>query len=392
MRKVTLIAMLALCALFVVGAVAQADNKPAFNVDWYGYFKLDGAYDQNLTSHGNFVMWVEPRTYSSDDEQFNMTANQTRLGVKLNGQGYDDVKVNGNIEFDLYANVAGGVDQNKAMLQLRHAYFSVEKNNFKLTAGQTWDMVSPLNPATLNYAVLWGCGNIGYRRPQVSMWYKMQPGSQTSVDIGGGFFRTIGTDLTPSFTLSLGETTDGPDDGTDNAIPTFQGIVDVKHNWTENGWFRAGVSGMWGQMKAETNLGGSEKYESWVASGHLMISFPQGYGFSGEVFSGTNLAKYNGGILQASTIDGVDAQGGWVSAWAKVAPKFKLGAGYGLDDPKDEDISAGRAKNTCYYGNIIYSFIPQASVGLEVSQWETEYVGAESAKNLRAQTSFILNF
>jgi len=391
MKRVHLIPVFMLGLLLVFAGLSYAGSKPEFDLEWYGYFKLDGSYDQNLTSHGNFVMWVQQQAYDDDDDQFNMTANQTRFGFRALGKNYHQAQVEGNLEFDLYANL-DGVAENKAMIQLRHAYFSVKYEKFKLLAGQTWDMFSPLNPSTMNYAVLWGCGNTGYRRPQISLWYNFKPSQQTDVTWGAGFFRNIGSDLTPSFTLSLGETTDGPDDGTDNGIPSFQGQLDVKHSWESGSSLRVGVSGLWGQLKAETNFGNHENYESWGASAYWKLSWASGFGFSGEAYTGDNLGSYMGGILQNSTIEGVSTTGGWVSAWAEVSPKVTFGAGIGMDDPKDEDFTTGRSKNTCYYGNLQYALVPGASIGLEVSQWETDYKGDEAVKNLRAQTSFILSF
>lgn len=385
-------------AILVVGIVllasltAVADEESSIEVKPYGYVKLDGAYDQNLTSHGNFVMWVKPRTTTSDDEQFNMTANETRLGLNMKGSGYSNVSVAAKIECDLYASVSGGVAENKAMLQLRHAYFSITSGQFTLLAGQTWDLISPLNPSTLNYPVLWGCGNTGYRRPQIRFSYNAKAGENTSVNLGTGFFRTIGSNLTPTLTLALNETSDGSDDGTDAGIPSFQAIFDVKHTFSSKGEVRFGVSGLYGEMKAETNQGNSQKYESRGVWGHFMMSMPSGWGFSGEAYTGSNLGSYFGGVLQSSTIDGVSTVGGWTSAWAMLSKKVKFTAGLGIDDPKDDDIASGRSRNQCVFGNLRYFVVPRVTLGLEVSQWETDYKDDESVKSMRAQTSFIMSF
>jgi hypothetical protein len=380
----TTLTMLVLC--FSMAAIAG--EKPKVDIDWYGYFKLDGSYDQNLTSHGDFVMWVNP---SSDDPQFNMTVKQTRLGFDAKGTGYGSAIVKGKLEMDLYGNATV---ENKAELMLRHAYFSIQSGNTMLLAGQSWDLISPLNPPTLNYSVLWGCGNAQYRRPQISLFQTFNAGPSTKVSLAGGFFRNMGSDLIPlSFTLADGETSDGNDDGTDAAIPSIQGRLEINHQFTSGAKLTMGVSGLWGQLKAETNLGHSATYESWAGCGHFMLSLASGMGFSGEAYTGSNLASYLGGIVNSNTVNGVGTFGGWASAWVQPAPKLKLSTGFGIDTPNKDDISNGsRSNNQCFFGNFTYAIVSGASVGLELSQWQTEYKNVDTYSSFRAQTSFILNF
>ncbi len=380
--------------LACLATAAAAAQKPAFNLNWYGSLKLDGAYDQNLTSNGDFAMWVEPTLPDNNDQQFNMTANATRFGVLAQSTRNEKVDITGNIEFDLYAGAFSGPtpQENNPMLLLRQAYFTMKWRNTRVTAGQTNDLVSPLEPTTLNYSTLWGCGNIGYRRPQVSMAYVVNASPTTDVTLAGGFFRTIGSDLTPTFSLSLGETQDVSDDGTDAAIPSVQALLDVNHDMASGGTLRAGVSGLYGRLNAETNLGNSQKYESWALSTHLMVTTPTGVGVAGEFFTGSNLQSYLGGVMNDSRIDGVHAVGGWVSGWVQPTPEVKLTGGFGIDDPKDEDITSGRTQNRCIFGNVNYSFVPQVTLGLELSQWQTKYVGGANANNFRVQTSMALTF
>ncbi|MCP4705310.1 MAG: hypothetical protein GY865_11930, partial [candidate division Zixibacteria bacterium] len=106
--------MILFCLALFLASPVFGQNKPSIDLDWYGYFKLDAAYDQNQTSHGNFAMYV--KNNAEKDEQFNMTHKQTRFGVKASSNGYDNVKLGGQLEFDMYA---GGGTENKALLLLR---------------------------------------------------------------------------------------------------------------------------------------------------------------------------------------------------------------------------------------------------------------------------------
>lgn len=391
---IMLISLLQATSLLAQNEPKPADPKPSIEIKFYGYVKLDAARDHNLTSHGNFVMWVQPLAAGrNNDDQFNMTANETRFGFDLVGNNYKNAKVSGKLEFDLYAGLTGvSIAENKPMLQLRHAYFAMQVKNTKFLAGQSWDLISPLNPSTLNYSVMWGSGNIGYRRPQLSLWETLKVGENSNMVLAAGVFRLIGNDLTPTLTLATGETAEGADDGTDAGIPSVQGLWEFNRTLANKGLVRFGVSSLWGRLKAETTTGQYTNYESWAASGHFMLSLATGYGLSGELYTGSNLGNYFGAVLRNSEIEGLRSTGGWTSAWAQLSAKVKMTAGLGIDDPKDEDFASGRSRNRCYFGNMRYTFVPKATVGLELSSWETKYKNAATTDDFRVQTSFVLEF
>ncbi len=386
MKKALVISAALILALAMTVSAAE---KPSFKFDLSGYFKLDGSYDQNLTSHGNFSLWTKPA--SEDDEQFNMTANHSRFIMKATGENYVDANVGGHLEFDFYGGVTGAtVPDNKPMLLLRQAFFTVQKGGIELKAGQSWDMVSPLNTPMLNYGYMLASGNIGYRRPQVSLSYTGQAGENTKVKVGGGIARPMSDDLALSLTLAA----DGIDDGTDAGIPSFQGLFEVNHNPQGGAQIRAGVSGLWGQMKAESNDRTEEEtYNSWAFAGHFQVNVTPQFGLLGEAYTGSNLHTYFGGVANLNTIDGTDAQGGWLSVWGKPHSRVKLIAGAGIDQTDEDALADGsRLNNQTLYGTIEYQLVQQVTLGLEVSQNETEYKNAETSDNLRVQSAFMLNF
>ena len=102
-----LVALLAMCATAGAGVTTT----------FYGYIKLDASYDSAMTNDGNYVYYVLPYAEGEEDDEFNMTAKQTHLGVKFDGGGSDAVAVSGVIEFDFY----GGGAENKPSPMLRKA-------------------------------------------------------------------------------------------------------------------------------------------------------------------------------------------------------------------------------------------------------------------------------
>ena len=70
----------------------------------------------------------------------------------------------GKVEIDFQNSVLD--DENKPTIMLRHAYAEAKNEDFRILVGQTWDVISPLNPDMLLYSVGWDGGNIGYRRAQ----------------------------------------------------------------------------------------------------------------------------------------------------------------------------------------------------------------------------------
>lgn len=123
------------------------------DIQFYGYVKADISYDDSRTNPGNFVVWVNSEATNNNDDEFNLTANQTRMGFNISGPASETMKTSGKIEWDFYGSNAS---ENKPKLQVRHAYMTLDwpEDNFSILAGQTSDVISPLVPTTLNYTVM----------------------------------------------------------------------------------------------------------------------------------------------------------------------------------------------------------------------------------------------
>jgi len=373
-----------------------AKQKPVWSgldIQLYGYIKADASYDSSRTTPGNYVLYVDSEKTNKGDDEFNLTANQSRFGVKITGPDDDLVRTSGLVEGDFYGSYA---DENKAKIQLRHAYLKLDwpQDKFSILAGQTSDTMSPLFPDTLNYTVLWDAGNIGYRRPQIRLTKGFPVGSDDELQLEGAVARTIGRSntLSPTVTSESGE---------DAGYPTFQGRASVTLPWVGFKPMTVGLSGHCGREEYDVALSGTnKKFESWSVNLDFTGPINKWLSVKGELFTGVNLNTYFGGIGQGVYINTgtgvyneIAAKGGWLGASLGPWDRWRFNIGAGMDDVDSSDINPDdRAMNRSIFGNVIYSVNKNAEIGLELSHWRTEYFDQGDADSMRAQTSLIYKF
>jgi len=372
-----LVVLLAMCA------TAVADVTTTF----YGYIKLDASYDSAMTNDGDFAYIVLPYEDGEKDDEFNMTAKQTRFGVKFDGGGTDAVDMSGVIEFDFY----GGGAENKPNPMLRKAYMLFKTSAVDILAGQTSDVISPIVPTTLNYIVLWKSGDIGYRRPQIRLTKAVKVADDTKLKFAVSANRSMGRDKNGGETIGM---------------PSFQGRVAVGTKLMGQ-VMELGVSGLMGREEA-VSAADTTIYKLDQSVVAVDISLPLGdvVVLKGQYFKGSNLAHYLGGVGQGIAevpVEGagsmelveIEASGWWTQLTVKPNQSWQFNVGAGSDDPEiPEDDTAGNEyeKNTTYFGNAIWTVTPSAVVGVEYAMIETEYVGGESYQDNRLQLSFMYKF
>ncbi len=391
----------------VTAAPAKAAEKPAvpaekksvlsgLDIKLYGRLKADAAIGTSRADTGNFVKWIRPDRGRNDHSQFDMTANESRLGMWVFGPKDKQLQTSGRVEIDFY----GGGAENKSNPMLRHAYLNLDwpDEKFSILAGQTSDVISPLFPYTLNYSVAWWAGNIGYRRPQIRLTKIYSLDDKTELKLEGALARTIGR------TNSKIMTADQTDSGENSGMPTFQGRVALTFPWLDYKPTTIGFSGHYGKEKYDTNsvsstADGSKTFDSWSLNVDVTQPINQWLTFKGEIYWGQDLDAYLGGIGQGvNTVRSkeIGDRGGWVAASITPDPKWNFNVGITMDDVDKSDLEGmsgdKRTFNRSIFGNVIYSLDENAQIGFELSHWRTDYLGEDDAESLRAQTSFIYNF
>jgi len=375
-RTAVALALLAL-GCFAASAAAE-DAGPAYAFKFSGYFKADFAYDQTRVNSGNYALYVSERSpiNAPDNDVLSITARESRFGLDF-WWTENDIRTDARFEFDFYGLGVSPASlnsmENKAAPMLRHAFVKLTKGNWSLLAGQTSDIISPLAPKTANYTVLWDQGNIGYRRPQlrVSTWADLSDNAK--VFAAAGLFRTLGGDIDG----------DKIDDGADSGFPTFEGRLAMASKVRESGTMELGVSGHYGTEEYASGRG-SKSIESWSGNVDVRFSPCACWELLGELFVGDNLGAYYGGVGQTvnpmRTVIG--SKGGWAELSYRPVEGLWLNAGYGLDNPGEDDfvIAADETyvrsfigRNSNMFASVMYDLTSTVTAMVELSQLKTTY-------------------
>lgn len=356
----------------------------SLDIQLYGYIKLDASYDTARTVPGNFTVWV---AQDKNDNQFNMTANQTRLGMKINGPATEDMKTRGVVETDFY----GGGAENSAQLRMRHAYMEIEwpKQRLTLMAGQYWEIISPYCPPVLNFGFGAQTGNIGFRRPQIRITKVLSLAKDVDLKLEFGGVRPLGqaTGFDPG------------DSGEDGGAPALQARASLSFPFLANAPTVIGFHGSYGWHEWDLDPFGRDQHvDTWSTGMDLIMPVTPWMKVSGEMFMGANLSGSTAGIGQGVNpfkVEEIRACGGWLALSFGPFDNWNFNVGAMVDSVNDDDLflmgPTARKTNKTIFGNVIYDINSNASVGLELSHLDTDYVG-DDGEAFRIQTSFIYKF
>jgi hypothetical protein len=367
-------------------------SKGPFKFTVYGRLWASGSYDTQRTQVGDYVLWVDsPDTRSGEEAQIDIRS--TRLGCDIGGPAIacmGDAKVGGKVEIDFQGIY---LQKNEASILLRHAYAEIKNDDYRILAGQTWDVISPLYTPTFNYTVGSAAGNLAYRRAQFRL-ERFLPYSEE-------FLITLQTAAAvdilvpqPSSTRVFGYHSGWPD--WQNRVAFTFGDRKAKDAHP----VEIGVSGHVGEQRYDVlPLVGPQLHNierpSWSLSVDAKVPLTKTFGVQGEVFTGSNLSNYFGGIMQGIdpvTLDPIRDSGGWVDIWYDMRPDLHWNVGYSIDDPLDEDMTTGRLYNQYLFANFVYDFSKFLNAGLEVASWKTLFVGQSPGEAMRLEAIVRYNF
>jgi hypothetical protein len=363
-------------------------TKGDFKVVPYGYLWGNMVYQTERMNPGSYALFVQPPSIQDHEHEFIVDARNTRLGIDVAGPRVPFLccaPSGGKVEIDFqggFPNVSG--QENKPTILLRHAYLEVKNEDFRLLAGQTWDVISPLYPGMLMYSVGWDAGNIGYRRAQFRAERYLAFSDDTLLTVQGSANQNALEFLGTSTTSPKSEPA---------SWPILEGRVAVTLGERKGPCalpITFGVSGHVGNEQYDNLLGVGHDLirPTWSCNADLRIPLTSRFGFQAELFTGENLDAFLGGIGQSidpTTFQAIHSTGGWGEFWYDWTPCLHSHFGYLLDDPDNNNLhtTAERTYNQVFFTNVVYDLTKQFQVGLEVSQWRTDYLHQAAGESTR---------
>jgi hypothetical protein len=360
-------------------------KKGDFTITPYGWLWGNTVYSTERTTPGTYTLYAQSASTTPESECI-VDVRNTRLGFDVLGPQIPFLgcaQGGGKVEVDFQNSVLS--TENKPTIMLRHAYLEAKNDDFRLLVGQTWDVISPLNPDMLLYSVGWDGGNIGYRRAQFRGERYLACSDVSLVTVQASINQDVFPDV---ITGATGEPSNWP-------------IVEGRVAWTvgRRGQgclpITVGLSGHIGEEEFDsTIIGRDNRRRTWSGNIDVRVPLTERLGVEGECYVGENLSAFLGGIGQG--IDPVTGNtirdaGGWFEVWYDFTSRLHSHVGYSVDDPNDHDLVATeRSYNQFYFGNLMYDLTKNFLVGVEVSSWKTLYVGELPGDSVR--TEFVAKY
>ncbi len=387
-----IVGFLAASSFAALATPVQVTSKNA-DLRLYGKIKTDLSLDtaQFGLLSGDIVGPVANRVgnteWGNDSVLFN--PQDTRLGVLAN-YGNDTMSVKGLIELDFYGNT-GAVTHTPRM---RHAYAAVTLKSTKTTIlmGQTWIPISTLFPSTIVFAGLTCSGDLWDRVPQITL-------KQTFADDFTLTLSAMGESRAPISIMVTNKDLVPPDFDeahtvpaleTNNRIPWMLGRLAYKFEEDSiKGLFALGGGYVLSNLGNKDNIDPVNRYvgciEFKLSAGPILFKseawIAKGIGPHFTRSMHTNFRV----LLPTPEIEAtpIDAFGAWADLTYEITSDLTVTAGYGLDDPKDEDLLKNRpvarnfadnefTKNQTAYINCWYEVLEGLKIGVEFMHVDTE--------------------
>lgn len=352
-----------------------AGSKSDWTVTPFGFLTAEAIGTTSATVSRPLILYVS-EDLGGPDQIFTITGQTSSLGLNFTGPMVGCFQSGGQILFNFLGDRPA---LNQATPFFLRGYGELKNEDWRFTFGQQGDLFNPLNPVTVNFGGHKQAGNGGSFRGSFRAERYLRPSETVQWTLQTALSQQVVTDFVTN-PLVLGE---------DNGWPNIEGRAGLGLGRLQGAVrpIEIGVSGVVGQTRAFGPLG-TGVFTTWGISPDFQFN-AKNFGLWGEAFVGQALGTYNMGIgqsLEANGFNAIRTVGGWGELWCKLTGKLTLRGGYGIDDPRNEDLGqfldpgtltpliGQRSRNTVAWISLFYDVTEAFQLGFEVSHRETDYI------------------
>ena len=370
-------------------------SRDDLEVSLYGFLTSEAVWESHGTGGDRFLNIVPFAGGRRQDDDFFLSANATRLGLRLGSDALEDdlgLSADGLLEVD-FDTPGGGP-------RIRHAYATLQHPRVEALLGQTWAVAAQLNPETVNSDNLFNLGNVYERVPQVRL--------SRELELGGGrlraeagllrFFGGFDQESLDGIPLALQQ----PGGSTWEIRSSGTPLGQARLAWWPSGPDAyAAISVSAGRLQVEDASGRGQSVPHLLSALELVLPAWGPFQVSAEAFWG-RAPGFNGGVGQTAVIglDGearaVESWGGFVQLAYRVSERLRCHVLFGIDDPEDRagGVPLAIARNQTALANCFWGLLPYLDLALEVQGVRTEWrsPGRFDADDLRVTQAVYLRF
>lgn len=356
-------------------------SKGDWTITPFGFIAADAIGTTSATVSRPLILYVA-EDLGGSDQVFTVTGQTSSLGFNLVGPQVGSFQSGGQILFNFLGDRPA---LNQATPFFIRGYGELYNDDWRFTFGQQGDLFNPLSPVTVNFGGHKQAGNGGSFRGSLraERYLRLSDGVQWTLQTA--LSQQVVTDfVTNPFVI-----------GEDNGWPNIEARVGLGLGKQQAAVrpVEMGLSGVIGETRA-FGVTGTGVFTTWGVSPDLQLT-AKNFGFGCEAFIGEALGTYNMGIgqsLEANGFNAIQTVGGWGELWCKLTCCLTLRGGYGIDDPRDEDLGqfldpgtltpiiGQRSLNTVAWVSLFYDVTDVFQLAFEVSHRETDYI-APSVSN-----------
>jgi hypothetical protein len=344
-------------------------------VELTGTVLMNGFYNSARTNNSDAPTFADSDAVGVKGSS--ATLRQTRLGAIVTDADVLGASFNGEIDLDFFGGQqpAAG-NRTFPLVRLRRAIATLQWTRLQLMFGQEAPLAAERNPrslASVGVPDFTSAGNLWLWIPQLRV--TAEYGYTLRLAVQGAVLAPIAG--------VQGLTTTQPDSGERASRPALEGRVRLAWGPTDDP-SEVALGGHIGWLRGLDSVPGDTLLTSHAITFDTRLKLGPAE-LLGEAFIGQAVAGLGGGAIAQNTGAGgvpVRTTGGWAQLNLRPRAGWMVGAGCGIDDPKDVDVPAtGRFRNFVCEGHAEWRPPGPLVFGFEFRRLETRYQAGDFVVN-----------